>query len=485
MTHTPKTFIWLIACLLIVLTGSPIIPTKTSIPNALAANTNFLVSDAEMTDLTDMTLSELESFLMRGFLGTYHTTDLDGVERSAAEIIWRTSREFAISPRFIVVLLQREQSLITSKNPTQKQLDWALGYAVCDDCSMDDPRIQKFKGFPNQVYYATKRIRESYLTDLALTGQTISGIKLGVPVFIDGTEVIPANAATAALYTYTPHLHGNQNFVTIWQRWFTRTYPTGALLQNNEDGGVWYIQFGKKRPITSKTALYSRFNADNIIQVSPTALEPYDRGTPISFPNYSILQNENGTIYLLVDDVLRPFDSLATYKSLGFSPDELVSVPNAELAMYEIGLPITASNPSPQGRLVQDTTTGGVYFVHDGQKAPIVSRLIMTTRFPDWPIYPAKEGELVALPTAAPLMLPDGVLVGATGNPAIFLISEGTRRPIMSEAAFLSYGFKWTQIVWTDAKALERHPLGAPLDERTGFETPIDSNISVASTPSP
>jgi len=169
---------------------------------------------------------------------------------------------------------------------------------------------------------------------------------------------------------------------------------------------------------------------------------------------------------------------------LGFAPDELVLVPNKELSMYEIGLPITASNPSPQGRLVQDTTTGGVYFVHDGQKAPIVSRLIMTTRFPDWPIYPAKEGELIALPTAVPLTLPDGVLVGAIGNPAIFLISEGTRRPIMSEAAFLSYGFKWTQIVWTDTRALERHPLGAPLDERTGFETPIDSNISVASTPS-
>lgn len=475
----PKTSLLSFFLLLCLISGTGIPHT----PTAHAQSASFLLSDAEMTDYTDMTLTEIQAFLTsHGSLGTYRTVDIDGVERSAAEIIWRAAQEFHISPRFILVLLQREQSLVTTASPTEKQYAWALGYAVCDDCSMDDPRIQKFKGFANQVYYATKRLRESYLTDIANIGQTISGIRPGQVVTIDGQEVIPANAATAALYTYTPHLHGNANFVRIWQRWFTRTYPTGSLLQNTEDGGVWYIQFGKKRPITSKTALYSRFDAGNIIQVSPSTLEPYERGVPISFPNYSLLQNTSGTIFLLVDDVLRPFEDTDTFTRLGFATDELTLVPDNELAAFERGVPITALDTSPAGRLVQDTTTGGVYFVHDGQKAPIVSKLVLTSRFHGWPIEPAKEGELPSLPTTTPLTLPDGLLVGGEGSPTIYLISEGTRRPIVSEAAFLSYGYKWTQITWTDTRSLERHPLGAPLTERTGFSEP-SPEVQVAAQP--
>ncbi len=40
---------------------------------------------------------------------------------------------------------------------------------------------------------------------------------------IDGTSVQISNGATAALYWYTPHLHGNQNFDTIYSSWFGDT----------------------------------------------------------------------------------------------------------------------------------------------------------------------------------------------------------------------------------------------------------------------
>jgi hypothetical protein len=46
---------------------------------------------------------------------------------------------------------------------------------------------------------------------------------------IDNTSVHIDTGATAALYWYTPHLHGNQNFVSIWEGWFgSTTAPTFA-----------------------------------------------------------------------------------------------------------------------------------------------------------------------------------------------------------------------------------------------------------------
>lgn len=44
---------------------------------------------------------------------------------------------------------------------------------------------------------------------------------------IDGTAVHMDNGATAALYWYTPHFHGNQNFFNIFTGWFGSTYYFG------------------------------------------------------------------------------------------------------------------------------------------------------------------------------------------------------------------------------------------------------------------
>ncbi|MEN9378840.1 MAG: hypothetical protein RJB15_518, partial [Pseudomonadota bacterium] len=55
--------------------------------------------------------------------------------------------------------LQKEQSLVTDDTPTQKQLDWAAGYGVCDACSMNDPSLQRFRGFAIQTRRAAGIMR--------------------------------------------------------------------------------------------------------------------------------------------------------------------------------------------------------------------------------------------------------------------------------------------------------------------------------------
>lgn len=433
---------------------------------------NYLVSDVDFLDTYSMSLRDIERFLLRGGLADYSTVDLDGDTRSAAEIIYNASQEFDISPRFLLVLLQREQSLVEDDTPSQNQLDWAMGYAVCDSCSKSDPRIQKFKGFANQVYYAAQRIRESYLADLEEHGRTLTGIGPGIEVQIGDTLVTPVNYATSALYTYTPHLHGNENFAKIWERWFVYTYPNGSLLQDRDTGSVWLIQYGLKRPITSRTALYSRFNESSIVQVSTTALDAYVEGAPISFPNYSLLRSPGGTVFLIIDDTRRGFVSQEAFRSIGFSPDEIVDVTWEDLEAYTEIEPITSVSENPQGSLLQDAVTGGIYYLESGVRHPIHSREILQNRFSLLTPELTDSDVIESYILGEAVGFSDGSLIAAEGSADIFVVSDGERRHIADEQTFYSFGWDWSQVIWTNERSVLLHPLGDTLKLETSFETP-------------
>lgn len=437
-----------------------LIPLPVRAADEVPFNPHYLISDEEMENVTAMTLDDISSFLTRGTLASYFTQDIDNVERSAAEIIWRAANQFELNPQFILALLQREQSLVEDSDPTQDQFDWAMGYAVCDDCSKSDPRIQKFKGFANQIFFAAQRIREFYLKNLDEIRETGTGVGPGLVSVIDGRIVIPINYATSVLYTYTPHLHGNENFVKIWHRWFSHDYPNGSLLQDLTNGAVWLIKHGQRLPITSRTALVSRFDVNDIIQVYPSVLEQYSKGAPIRFPNYSILRSPNGRIYLLVDDALRYIPSMEVFRVIGFNSDEIVNVTFEDLVGYSDGDILTAETTEVQGSLLQDITTGGIFYLKGGIKHPLMSKDLLIERFSGFSMTPLAQDQLALYPTGEPVGFDDGTLIGVRGSSGVFVVADGKRRPIINETTFLSYGWKWQNIVWTNERSVLIHPLG-------------------------
>tara|TARA_Y100000031_G_C8213717_1_gene382269 strand:+ start:253 stop:1647 length:1395 start_codon:yes stop_codon:yes gene_type:complete len=445
----------LIGIISLTLAFSPLAPALAS----TSFNANFLISDDEFTDVFSMDRNDIQRILDKGGLSDYFTEDIDGRTRHIADIIWWTAQMRGISPKVLLVMLQKEQSLIEDPTPSQDQLDWALGYGVCDDCTHDDPDIQRWSGISKQLNSAALQLNEGYLQDIEDDGYTVMGYGPGLTSKIDDEYITFTNAATAALYTYTPHLHGNELFVTIWNRYFGIYYPSGSLLQDNTTGGVYLIKFDEKRPITSQTALLSRYNSDLIIPVDPTVLQTYADGAPISHANYSLLQTPTGGIYLLVDDVIRPIASQEAFRVIGFNPDEVIAVEWEDLAAYSEGETITEDSAYPVGTLLQNTTTGGVYFVEDGIKQPLMSRDVLDNRFAGWAIIPMTPEELDEFETGDPAKFFDGTLVKGP-DPDVYVISEGERRPIPSEEVFLGLGWQWENIVVTDERTLELHPLG-------------------------
>jgi len=432
-------------------------------PRVLAADfdNGYIISDSDLTSYNSMTLAEIQTFLdnRAGTLGKFVTVDAFGVMRSAAEIIYQAAQTYKINPKFLLVMLQKEMSLVEDRTPKQSQYDWAMGYAVCDDCSVQDAGVLLSKGFGLQVDKAAGAQRW-YIENtkngwLKTPGKTYT---------IDGQTVTIQNQATANLYNYTPHILGNFNFWKIWNNWFSQFYPDGTLLQAEGEKTYWLLQNGMRREFASKTILVSRYDVNKVITISKNELQKYPVGTPIKFTNYSLLQTPDKNVYLLVDDQLRQFESNEVVRKIGYNPEEFEQITLEELNFFQLGEKITLETIYPSGKLLQDNKTGGVFFVQDGKKHPLITKDILKINFPNEKLKKVTTKDLDKYETFDSVKLPDGEIVKTAKESTVYIISNGTKRPVSSGSVFERLGYKWKNVKTVQEKTLSNLPLGAVIN---------------------
>ncbi|MEK7202842.1 MAG: hypothetical protein AAB653_00810 [Patescibacteria group bacterium] len=440
---------------------------------------NNIISDFEILNYTSMDLTSIKDFLhdKNSCLANYQVNSCSkddllqknqcsGKLISAAEVIYNRAVSNKINPKFILVLLQKEQGLIEKNNPSQQQLDWATGYG-CPDSA---PCNERWRGFWKQVNSASLQFRD-YLDNPQLytykANNTYTFTNLYGAINQEPITVTPVNQATAALYNYTPHVYnGNYNFYKLWQRYFTRDYFNGSLLQAQGEAGVWLIQDNKKRPFASKGALTSRFDIKKVIQVNKSDLDKYETGAPIKFAQYSLIRSPRGTIFLLVDDKKRGFSNSASFRKLGFNPSEVVGASWDDINAYADGLPITATSTYPTGTLLQDKKTGGVYWVIENSKAPLIDKIFLTTKFNKKKIIKATPEELAYYQTVDPVFFSDGELLKSSLSATVYAIVNGKKRLITSNEIFEQLGYKWENVITVSPKILYLYPEG---DQITGI----------------
>lgn len=173
--------------------------------------------------------------------GPGHCTEYRGAARErASRIVERVAEACRVSPRTLIVLLQKEQSLLS--RPTERGYLRATGYGCPDTADCDED----YFGFFNQVYHAAWQFRQ-YSEEPERTYQigTVN-VQFNPDAACGAAPVAIRNQATANLYNYTPYqpsqatlenpdtgdgcsAFGNLNFWRIWHRWFgdptTERYP--------------------------------------------------------------------------------------------------------------------------------------------------------------------------------------------------------------------------------------------------------------------
>ncbi len=427
---------------------------------------NYIISDQEILNYNAMSYQSIVNFLKskNSYLSTYYHNNPEGQRMSAAEIIYDRSQENKISPQFLLVLLQKEQSLVEGSTPRQSQLDWATGYGCPDGASCNT----RWKGFWKQVNSAGLQFID-YIENPHLytykAGNTYTFTNPYSTLNQKTNVVTPQNKATAALYNYTPHVYnGNYNFHKIWQRWFTRTYPSGTLVQAEGEIGVWLIKNGQKLPFLTKGALTTRFDLNKIVTVKKAELDKYPKGNPIKFPQYSLIRSPGGSIYLLVDDKRRGIVNGEAFRKIGFNPEEIINASWDDIQAYEEGLPITEDSAYPTGALLQDNKTGGVYYVTEGTKAPLLDAIFLKTKFRNQAIVQVDPEKLNSYATVDAYKYPDGELLTPSDSRAVYVISEGKKRLIISGKAFEGLGYKWDNIIIVPRRVADLYENGENLN---------------------
>ncbi len=434
-------------------------------------NPNYIIADTDLTNYQAMGVDEIQDFLVSksGALASY--TDPQ-TQQTASWIIWQTAQEYGISPKFLLTLIQKEQSLVTDPEPDQDQYDWATGYSCYGGTC-----LEQYRGFTTQVRSAANRFINTYLKQLNETGCTFTNWCVGVAKTTqDDILVIPQNKATAALYTYNPYRGGtiidgdrigaNYNFWKIWDGWFeSKTlYPDGSLLKSANDPTVWLIKDGQKRAFDSWTSLITRYDAGNIIIVPAVQLANYPEGPVIKYPQYALLEDPQDNRYLLINDLKRKIYDQATFQTLGFNPEEVIPVSQEEIDAIPTGEVITIGSSYPMGGLLQNKLNGAVFFVQNGKKYPIVDKAIMEINYPNYKIIRVSVDELEKYPVGPAVLFHDGTLVKSNDNPMVYVISDGKKLPITSEATFNALGYRWDKIITTTVNALGIHLTGDALD---------------------
>lgn len=173
--------------------------------------------------------------------------------KSAANIIYDVAHACGVNPQVLIVLLQKEQSLVTDDWPWPIQYRSATGYGCPDTAPCDS----EYYGFFNQVYQAAKAFKryqanpQNYNYSAGRNNTILWHPNAGC----GSSTVFIQNQATAGLYTYTPYRpnqaalnnlyglgdscssYGNRNFWRMHNDWFGPTLGSPFI----SNGGKVYI----------------------------------------------------------------------------------------------------------------------------------------------------------------------------------------------------------------------------------------------------
>lgn len=167
-----------------------------------AFDKNNVVSDDALLDKGALSADEIQAFFDKTPWNTKSVlADYTEGGKSAAEILSEASLKYGVNPIALMVRLQMEQSLLYKTTAPASTIKIAFGCG----CPHSAVCSEKYEGFANQADCAAGTLSRSIAAATTSAG-TASGWKKGVAKqTVDKVTITPANAATAALYTYTPY----------------------------------------------------------------------------------------------------------------------------------------------------------------------------------------------------------------------------------------------------------------------------------------
>jgi hypothetical protein len=447
--------------------------------SAQAASAQFnagnIISDAVFYNAKAMTLGEVRSFLKAkvsncqpgytclkdyradsGFKPAQSGCAVypGPANQSAAEIIWQVASVCGINPQVLLVLLEKEQGLVTATRPTAGVYRKATGYG-CPDTSVCD---SMYYGFFNQVYNAAFQFKKYQASPAGRNFQAgrWNTIQWSPNAACGSTQVYIENQATAGLYNYTPYrpnaaalanmygtgdgcsAYGNRNFFRMYSDWFGSTTGGGDFARTADNASLYLLSGGVKYPVGSM-GVYNQLAALGPVQiVSTNYLNSY--ATSSVQASTLVRDTTTGEVSLFQKGQRHKFASCEMAAGYGLSCGAVTNLTPTQIAKLPAGAPMS-------NFFVVDS---GTVFLRNGQgKSPIAEwATVLKLNGGSAPYVAVMSAKAAAALTQQKLILRPLGLFKSADSPSVFMIDGlNQKRPIKSFGLAAEFGSTGYQTV--------------------------------------
>lgn len=448
-------------------------------------NAGNIISDAVFYNSDAMVPSQIQEFLNRQVTScaagytclksftentinhpadAYCTSPYNGVAgQSAASIIYAAAQACGVNPQVLLVLLQKEQALVTSRSPSAAAYARATGFACPDTapCAVDS------LGFSNQVYKGARqyKIYRAQPNSFNYRAGRVNNIQYNPNPGCGSSPVYIENQATAGLYDYTPYqpnasalanlygigdgcgAYGNRNFWRIFSDWFGSTQGGGTLARTGANPQIYLVTADHKYPVNSGAVYVSLAALGPFQYTSQAYLDQFPTGIPAT----NLLRDpSNGSIYLAANGTKSKFTTCAMVATwgLGGSCGAYIDVMPSQLLKFVTGADVTA--------FPLDGSTGVIYSMANGVKRAVHSAAQITAIANGgptaWSGFPSAT--LAAFPSGPDVLDPASVVKTAS-DPTLYLLTAGTSTltPIDSGDVYSQFGAPSYTVITDGGKA--------------------------------
>lgn len=364
--------------------------------------------------------------------------------QSAAQLIKSVSDQYHINPQVLLILLQKEQSLVTDDWPWTTQYRSATGYG-CPDTA---PCASQYYGFYNQISNAAWQFNQyaSNPTSYGYRAGRTNYIAYNPSSSCGGSNVTISNQSTANLYIYTPYqpnqaalnnlygsgdscsAYGNRNFWRMFNDWFGSTYandtnvahPNGTIISDNRY--VYVLEDGTKRHIATPAIFDSYgYSWTNVRQATAgdlnlpggNQIRDLAPGTLANIGDGKVYVNTyiNGTLQL-------QWIPSSTFSALGYNWNDVKDYSSGGV-LSTIAPGMYTSNTHPAGTLV--VMNGGVYVLDQTSLHHVNPAVFMSWSY-NWNRVKNATAADTALPVGAEQPVREGSV--ALVNGSIYVIAK-------------------------------------------------------------
>ncbi|MDC7123256.1 hypothetical protein OMK64_17135, partial [Cellulomonas fimi] len=342
---------------------------------------------------------------------------------TAAQVIANVGAACGISQRVLLVLLQKEQGLVTATAPTDARYRTATGFACPDTAPCD----AQYYGFFNQVYRAARQFKRYAANPASYSYRAgrVNAVRFHPNTACGSGQVYIENQATAGLYIYTPYQpnasalgslygtgdscasYGNRNFWRDYTDWFGSTQFGANLVRSAGDPAVYLLTATAKHHVQDGTILDSLNVLGGVAYVAQSVLDMRPTGAPLG----RFFRGRDGSIWLFDKGWRFHVTDCAMLTDWGRDCGEFGSM---TLADSQLGKFVDGGDLSTS----YTTAEGSWFYVRAGVRHEVfdAGSLALAPVAPTTPTIHLRDAAGAALGIGAPLVRTGAVVRGPAGD---------------------------------------------------------------------